>query len=195
MKSMSLISTVITFIAMSAQAQVSPTSQAPSSSELTCRSKAKEIAAQTYSSCVTESRNTQIDQIRKDYQKQLADLKAKYDKELKKVGGKGSALSEANEVSKATTKPGKNPVNASTGSKPKATKGIAKSLPTRKEVKNPAPIVNAPVEDTSMNSEPTYPNTDESSSQNDAQGDLSIRFVPAQAPQDNTAATSDEKVY
>jgi len=169
--------------------------QAQTSSELTCRSKAKEIAAQTYSSCVTEARNGQIDQIRKEYQKQLADLKAKYDKELKKVGGKPSLNPEANEAKAPTTPAAKIPVSAATGSTPKATKGIAKSLPTRKEVKNPAPAANdIPVERTNP-ADSALPSSDESASQNDAQGDLNIQLVPANRPQDKTAATSDEQVY
>src|SRR5437868_10258512 len=120
---------VLTLGAVTAQAQQQ------SSSELTCRAKAKEIAAQTYSGCVTEARNTQIDQIRRDYQKQLTDLKAKYDRELKKVGGKGSTSAAATKPAAMTSAP----ISASTGSVPKATKGIAKTLPTRKEVKNTAP--------------------------------------------------------
>lgn len=111
---------------------VSAHAQQQSSMELTCRAKAKEVAASTYSGCVTEARNTQIDQIRKDYQKQLSELKAKYDRELKKVGGKGvNSAAPATEAAKAA------PVatNVSKGPAPKPTKGIARTLPTRKEMK------------------------------------------------------------
>jgi hypothetical protein len=170
---------VLTFFAVSAHAQ--------NSSELTCRSKAKEIAAQTYNSCVTEARNTQIDQIRKEYQKQLADLKAKYDKELKKVGAKTNAAETA---TNSSPKIKSTPISASTGSKPKATKGIAKSLPTRKETQSLAPAQQESQDDKSV-----VTSADESPSQNDAQGDLKMQLVPAPAGDNNTAATQDEQVY
>lgn len=58
---------------------------AESSFELLCRNQAKEIAAETYKNCVTEQRQGQVEQIRKEYQQKLADLKSHYDGELKKV--------------------------------------------------------------------------------------------------------------
>lgn len=64
------------------------TSFAQSSAEVTCRNRAKEIAAETYQSCVTQAKQGQIEQIRKEYQQRLNDLKSHYDKELKKVSGK-----------------------------------------------------------------------------------------------------------
>jgi hypothetical protein len=57
--------------------------------ELSCRAKAKETAALTYSSCVTEARNTRVDEIRNHYQKELAALKLKYDRELETMGKVG----------------------------------------------------------------------------------------------------------
>jgi hypothetical protein len=175
---------VLTFFAVSAGAQ-------QSSMELTCRAKAKEIAAQTYSSCVTEARNTQIDQIRKDYQKQLNDLKAKYDRELKKVGGKSLNTQPAS-APKATP-----PVaaNVSTGAAPKPTKGIAKTLPTRKEMKPAAPttpevkedVVATPDSGTTVNeSQPT---------QNDANGEMKMELVPAPASSDNNTASTIDQAY
>lgn len=92
--------------------------------ELTCRAQAKEMAVQTYSSCITEARTTQVDEIRKSYQKELADLKAKYDKELKKMGG----------ATKAT------PVKSVPA--PVPTKGVAKQLPS----KTPTSFDAAPVQ-------------------------------------------------
>lgn len=58
------------------------------SAELTCRAQAKELAMQTYSTCITQARNQQVEKIRKNYKKELSDLKSKYDNELKKIGGK-----------------------------------------------------------------------------------------------------------
>lgn len=57
------------------------------STELTCRAQAKELAMQTYSSCITQARNQQVENVRKSYQKELSSLKSKYDNELKKIGG------------------------------------------------------------------------------------------------------------
>jgi len=180
----------LTFFAFSAHAQ--------SSFELTCRSKAKEIAAQTYSGCVTDARNTQIEQIRKDYQKQLTDLKAKYDRELKKVGGKSTngapAATAAQPAAINNIKPS-TATSASTGSTPKATKGIAKSLPTRKEVKAAAPAVQEIQEDkTVVTPDSTTPGVEDEPTQNDAKSDLKIDLVPASSA-DKTAATADEQPY
>lgn len=91
------------------------------SAELTCRAQAKEAALQTYSSCITEARNSQVDEIRKNYQKELSDLKAKYDHELKKMGSGASK--------KARTAP-----TAKVQKTPVATKGIAKQLPAKAPV-------------------------------------------------------------
>jgi hypothetical protein len=179
----------LTLMAVSASAQ--------SSYELTCRAKAKEIATQTYSGCMSEARNTQIDQIRKDYQKQLADLKAKYDKELKKVGGKSAAPAAEAAAPAPTTfvepiaKP--TPKSAYTGSVPKPTKGIAKSLPTRKEVKTVAPAVQEVPEDrTVITPDSTTPGVEDVPAQNDAQGDFKIKLVPAPV---STSASADDLSY
>jgi len=174
---------VLTLVAVSAQAQQQ------SSMELTCRARAKEIAAQTYSSCVTDARNTQIDQIRKDYQKQLTDLKAKYDRELKKIGGKGLTPAPA-------TKPSPVVSNVSTGAAPKPTKGIAKTLPTRKEMKPAAPVTSENIEEKTVNTqEPAGTVIENQPTQNDANGDVKIELVPAPASSDKQAASLDEQTY
>lgn len=69
------------------------TAFAQSSYELSCRNKAKEIAASTYKDCVTEQRQSQIEQIRKDYKEKMSELKNHYDNELKKMGSSGAATS------------------------------------------------------------------------------------------------------
>ena len=89
--------------------------------ELSCRAQAKEIAMQTYSSCITQARNSQVEEVRKNYQKELADLKAKYDRELKKMTGGKSATASA--PSKIKQMPASRPV-----------KGIAKELPSKATV-------------------------------------------------------------
>lgn len=165
-----------------------------SSTELTCRAKAKEIASQAYSTCTSESKKTQIDQIRKDYQKQLTDLKAKYDRELKKVSGKGS--------SNAMTTKSAPPMaaSASTGSMPKATKGIARTLPTRKEVKNIAPSTRPSTQEVQeseavITPESTNPGGEIEPTQNDANRDLKLELAPAPASSEKTAASSDDQTY
>lgn len=69
---------------------LSKTGFAQASYELSCRSKAKELAADTYKGCMTEQRQVQIEQIRKDYKEKLSHLKNHYDKELKKLSGGNS---------------------------------------------------------------------------------------------------------
>lgn len=75
---------------------------AQSSYELTCRNKAKEIAAETYKNCVTEQRQSQIEQIRKDYKDKMAELKNHYDGELKKLSGGSSNTKPAPQKSTST---------------------------------------------------------------------------------------------
>lgn len=75
---------------------LSKTGFAQASYELSCRNKAKEIAADTYKGCMTEQRQAQIEQIRKDYKEKLSNLKNHYDKELKKLSG-GSHVAAAKE--------------------------------------------------------------------------------------------------
>ncbi len=60
---------------------------AENSFELTCRTKAKELAAETYKGCMTENRQVQLETIRKEYKEELANLKNQYDKKLKKLSG------------------------------------------------------------------------------------------------------------
>jgi hypothetical protein len=63
--------------------------------ELTCRAKAKEVAAETYKNCVTENKSAQLDQIKKEYQQKLKALKDDYEKELQRLNGKNSAAKPA----------------------------------------------------------------------------------------------------
>lgn len=50
-----------------------------------CRIQAKETAITAYQSCVKESRTQKIDEIRKEYQSKLQELKSYYDGEMKKM--------------------------------------------------------------------------------------------------------------
>ena len=105
-----------------------------SSAELTCRAQAKEVAVQTYSNCITEARNSQVEQIRSDYQKELAAVKNKYDKELKKLSG------AAGKKSAKSKTPTAKEVRAAS---PKASKGVATQLPARNATVDATPIQNA----------------------------------------------------
>jgi hypothetical protein len=177
---------VLTLFAVNAHAQQQ------SSMELTCRAKAKEVAAETYSNCVTEARNTQIDQIRKDYQKQLTDLKAKYDRELKKIGGKSLTNAPAPAAPRSTP-----PVAStlSTGAPPKPTKGIAKTLPTRKEMKPSTPVPEVKESPVVTAPESSSPAGENQPTQNDANGEMKIELVPAPASSDNNTASTADQTY
>ena len=73
---------------------ISGIAEAQGSAELSCRTRAKELAAETYKGCMTDVRQTQIDQIRRDYKEKLNDLKSHYDKELKKLSSNAAQSSE-----------------------------------------------------------------------------------------------------
>lgn len=84
---------------------------AQGSFEMSCRTKAKELAAETYKGCMTDARQTQIEQIRKDYKEKLSELKSHYDKELKKLStnqeagiGAGNGAEQLSLKAKAETK-------------------------------------------------------------------------------------------
>lgn len=118
------------------------------SAELTCRAQAKEVAMQTYSSCITQARNSHVEEVRKNYQKELADLKSKYDKELKKLGGNKATASTAMPPTKIKQTPASRPV-----------KGIAKELPSKAPVSSsdaaPVQTVTEGTKVVSVSSEPT----------------------------------------
>jgi len=58
------------------------------SAELTCRAKAKEIAADTYRDCVNEYKGAEIQRLKKDYQERLRSLKDDYQREVENLGVK-----------------------------------------------------------------------------------------------------------
>ena len=53
--------------------------------ELMCRNKAKEIAAETYNNCVTENKQSQLKEVLKDYEEELAAVKKRFEAKLKKI--------------------------------------------------------------------------------------------------------------
>ncbi len=86
--SLFLVFSLIAVFGVAVQANIP---EANSSFELTCRAKAKEVAADIYRNCVTENRNAEILKLKKDYQERLRSLKDEYEKEFDKLGVKKSA--------------------------------------------------------------------------------------------------------
>ena len=154
---------------------------AQNSFELTCRAKAKEVAAHTYSNCVIESRNSKVEEIRSNYQKELSALKSKYDKELEKIGGgsvkssnKGSELNtQGVEAANSTSKSKANP-KAKLDMKPgKALKSdIARKLPAKLTTPLTEAVNTQNISDEnkviSVNNEKATEGLDESSSNTDS---------------------------
>ena len=67
--------------------------------ELMCRNRAKEIAAEQYKNCVTENKQTQIKEVRKEYEQELAAVKNRFESKLKKIA-KGEKVKD-NAIQKA----------------------------------------------------------------------------------------------
>ncbi len=106
--------------------------QAPSSSaELTCRSQAKEVAVQTYQSCVTTARQKRIEEIRKEYQSKLGDLKSHYDSELKKLSPSQTTNSSQNNKVATKQKKSKDNSNNSASTLPKKKNENVQTLPVQ----------------------------------------------------------------
>lgn len=121
-----------------------------------CRIQAKETAISTYQSCVKDSRSQKIDEIRKEYQGKLNELKTYYDAEMKKMslGQKSSAVDAQPTTAEITLKKKGKTATTKPNSLP-AKKVQGKSLPVRSqdpEIKseNPAPY---PTDETPLDSD------------------------------------------
>lgn len=79
----SLCIVILALFLQPAQAEAQSSSEPAESIDFMCRTKAKEIAAETYSTCVHDNKQAEIERIRQDYQAELAQIKAKYDSEIK----------------------------------------------------------------------------------------------------------------
>lgn len=133
------------------------TVRAQSDIELTCRSKAKEVAVETYTGCVSEGRKARLSEIRSNYKAEVATVKAKYDQMLKDMSASGSAKAAPAKKAKAATAP------ARTGRAEKPTAGVARSLPAKQNDNGPAlPIATESDEQAVV--------TMDSSSEQDAEG-------------------------
>ena len=103
--------------------------------EASCRIKAKEVAAETYRGCVTEQKNSQIEQIKKEYAAKLQALKAHYEQELKKMNSKAKA-----EEAPAEAAPIEKVDSAAVKASGKKSKSSAALVP-KKSNKKPAVVV------------------------------------------------------
>ncbi|MBC7742216.1 MAG: hypothetical protein H7061_08465 [Bdellovibrionaceae bacterium] len=113
--------------------------RAENSGEMSCRMKAKEIAAETYKNCMTDQRQTQLEQIRKDYKEKLSELKSHYDEKLKKLSGvsgkaqSAPAVSEQPQSSDEMSKPVLRPLaEAKRSAQNRSRASGARSLPMKK---------------------------------------------------------------
>lgn len=91
MKMKSTLATTLLVVTFSSQMLY-----AAGSIEFMCKAKAKEVAAETYQNCVTDSKQAEIERIRKEYQSKLSELKGHYDKELKQLSGGSSSKKSKN---------------------------------------------------------------------------------------------------
>jgi hypothetical protein len=105
MKTILIFSLLASSLAM-AQEQVATPVRSSVEIETSCRVRAKEIAAETYKSCVSDQKNAQIEQIKKEYQDKLQALKAHYEAELKKMNAAKASkesMDEGEAVAPGTT--------------------------------------------------------------------------------------------
>jgi hypothetical protein len=74
--------------------------------DVMCRTKAKEVATQTYRTCVTENKTVQLDKLKKDFQSRMKNLKDEYEKEVQRIGGKvakNKSAKNSNSLNEAPT--------------------------------------------------------------------------------------------
>lgn len=93
--SLALSGLVISTAAFAGPEEMKSSVRTGSEIEVSCRVKAKEIAAETYRTCVVEKKSSQIELIKKDYLAKIKALKSHYESELKKISGKNTAAVEA----------------------------------------------------------------------------------------------------
>ncbi len=123
-----------------------------------CRVQAKEAAITTYQSCVKEARTVKIDEIRKEYQEKLTELKSYYDGELKKLSSSKNNADNLVDEAATSTQPTIQLKKKASGSKNTAPKGasqkqqaksaqVATKLPAKKAISQTLPVQNvAPAE-------------------------------------------------
>lgn len=116
--------------------------------EVSCRAKAKEVAAETYRTCITENKQAHLQKIRSEYQQKLSDLKNHYDGELKKLKSGNSSNVAASTA--PLTSPEKNSKVKTRKSGARSAVLPEKTIPTQRGSINAAPSkVNNNFEDAS----------------------------------------------
>lgn len=142
-KSVVAVSFLTTFSALVAAAQVQTT---PTGNEIeaSCRIKAKEVAADTYRTCVVDQRSAQIEQIKKEYQEKLAALKAHYEEEIKKLAGSNNTKAKA-EVEKSAVQTEAVPPSAQQTETEPVSETISEVKVQEAEVKSVEVVVPTPV--------------------------------------------------
>lgn len=77
--------------------------QSSTSYEVTCRSKAKEIAALSYKNCMTDARSAEMEQLKNSYNQDLKALKTRYEAKISRLSGetKSQKVTEPATTSKA----------------------------------------------------------------------------------------------
>lgn len=112
------------------------TARAQNDIELSCRAKAKEVAVDAYTGCVSEGRKARLNDIRSNYKAEVASVKAKYDQMLKDMAPPGSTTSAPTKA--APVKKAKASSAAKPGRAEKPVTGVAKSLPAKQNDNGPA---------------------------------------------------------
>lgn len=108
-------------------------SNAQSSIDLMCRSKAKETAAQIYRNCVTETKQVELKKLRDDYKKSMNAVKNDFEGKLKRIQGGAAAVESTPTILQA-------PVIAQPPVRTRASKEIARSLPEKRHAVEPQPV-------------------------------------------------------
>lgn len=122
--------------------------------EVSCRAKAKEVAAETYRTCITENKQAHLQKIRSEYQQKLSDLKNHYDGELKKLkSGTASSVTASTAPAPLIISPEKNSKIKTRKSGARSAVLPEKATPTQRGSINTAPAkVNNNFEESSEDS-------------------------------------------
>lgn len=122
--------------------------------EVMCRSKAKEIALQTYQNCVTEEKTARLQDLKSRYKSRMSEVKDEFQRELDEINGKQtSPKAAAKKGAKAkpmvksepltvkTVKAEARAQKAAKAEKPVA--GVATALPAKQNDNGPAEPIQA----------------------------------------------------
>ena len=119
---------------------------AETTADLTCRHKAKEIALQTYSLCMSDSKSQQTDALRRAYEEEALKLKAQYEAEIAKLqtvdasAATGSATDDLNSPKIKTPELTLPLLDKKQKTEIPANKGVSKVLPPKKTKTASLPI-------------------------------------------------------